>query len=96
MSITAAMEILYWIVWKPFGFEKQECEKCKEKFIHHYDSHISKKIVQWVQIISFAMLCCFACYEFYLLADKAYNPPQAEEIRNQVTKTKSYFFDFLF
>ena len=96
MSLTAAVEVLYWIFLKPFGFEKQECEKCKEKFIHHYDSHISKKIVQWVQIISFAMFLIFASYEFYLLADKAYNPPQAEELRNQVTETKSSIFDFLF
>ena len=96
MSITAAVEILYWIVLKPFGFEKQECEKCKGKAIHHYDSLISKKIVTWVQIISIIIFLVYTVNCFYFLAYKAYNPPQLEEYHNQVKKPESYFFDFLF
>ena len=96
MSITAAVEILYWIVLKPLGFKKQECEGCKEKAIHHYDSRISKKIVTWVQIITMIIFLVYTVNRFYLIFYKVYNPPQAEEIRNQVTKTKSYYFDFLY
>ena len=96
MSITSVVEIIYWIVLKPFGFDKQECEKCKKKAIHHYDSLISKKIVSWTQLISIAILLIFTCYSFYDLFYKAYNPPQAEDLRNQLQKPESYFFDFLF
>ena len=67
MSLTAVVEVLYWIVLKPFGFEKKECERCKEKGKHHYNSCISKKIVTWVQIISIGIFIFFACYKFYLL-----------------------------
>ena len=92
----SVVEMVYWIVLKPFGFEKQECERCKEKGKHHYNSCISKKIVTWVQIISIGIFIFFACYKFYDLAVKAYNPPQLEELHNQLKKPESYFLDFLF
>ena len=84
MSITSVVEILYWIFLKPFGFEKQECEKCKEKFIHHYDSHISKKIVQWVQIITMIIFLVYTVNCFYNLFDLMFNPPRPSEGRNQL------------
>ncbi len=58
---------------------------------NRYDSLISKKIVSWTQLI-----LIYACYKFYDLFYKAYNPPQAEDLRNQLQKPESYFFDFLF
>ena len=85
MSITAAVEVLYWIVLKPFGFEKQECEKCKEKAIHHYDSRISKKIVTWVQIITMIIFLVNTVNCFYNLFDlMIINPPRPSEGRNQL------------
>ncbi len=96
ISITAVVEIIYWIVLKPFGFEKQDCKRCKEKAIHHYDSCISKKIITWVQIISMIIFLVYTVNCFYVLAYKAYNPPQLEEYHNQVKKPESYFLDFLF
>ena len=97
MSITSVVEMVYWIFIKQFvPNPKQECESCKEKGKHHYNSPTIKKIVSLTQFISIAIVLIFACYRFYLVFCKAYNPPQAEEIRNQVTKTKSYFFGFLY
>ena len=97
MSITSVVEIVYWIFIKQFvPNPEQKCWSCKDKGKHHYNSPTIKKIVSLTQYISIAILFIFVCYRFYDLFWKAYNPPQAEEIRNQVTKTKSYFFDFLY
>ena len=97
MSITSVVEMVYWIFIKQFVPNLvQECKSCKEKGKHHYNSVTIKKIVSLTQYISIAILLIFACYRFYRLAVKAYNPPQLEELHNQVKKSDSYFFHFLF
>ena len=97
MSIVSVVEMVYWIFIKQFVPDPvQECKSCKEKGKHHYKSLTIKKIVSLTQYISIAILLIFACYRFYLLADKAYNPPQLEELHNQLKKPESYFLDFLF
>ena len=46
-----------------------------------------EKIVSLTQFISIAILQIYACYRFYLLCCKAYNPPpQLEDLHNQVKK----------
>ena len=97
MSITSVVEIVYWIFIKQFvPNPEQKCWSCKDKGKHHYNSPTIKKIVSLTQYISIAILLIFACYRFYRLAVKAYNPPQLEEYHNQLKKPESYFLDFLF
>ena len=76
MSIMSVVEMVYWIVIKKFvSNPKQKCKSCKEKGKHPYDSRTIKKIVSLTQFISIAILQIYACYSFYLLCYKAYNPP---------------------
>ena len=83
-SLTAAVELLYWMLIKPFGLEKQEqCSKCTK---HHYGSLMSKHITRIGQGLTTTVLVAYFWYRFYLVFVLYYYPPIPEENRNQIIK----------
>ena len=82
-SITAAMEIVYWLFIKPFGLpkEKRTCSCTK----HHYPSPTSNRITKCVQRSSITAFLIFTGFRFYLVFDRLFfNPPMPVEPRNQI------------
>ena len=81
-SITAAIEVAYWIFIKPFGLPKNTCTKCTK---HHYPSPTSKRITTCVQKSGVAALLIFTGFRFYLVFDRLFfNPPRPEDVRDQI------------
>ena len=83
-SLTAAVELVYWIFIKPFGLVKQEqCSKCTK---HHYGSLLSKHITRIGQGLTTTVLIAYFWYRLYLVAVTYYYPPIPEENRNKIIK----------
>ena len=82
MSIVSVVEILYWIVVKPFGLAKKTCNNCTH---HHYPSPTHKWITRYIHRLAPAALFIFTGYRFYLVGNLLVNPPRPEETKNQIT-----------
>ena len=81
-SITAAIEIIYWLFIKPFGFKQEpQCTGCTK---HHYPSPTPMFITTFVQGSVIAALIIFTVFRFYLVADRLIYTPIPEEPRNQM------------
>ena len=81
-SLTAAVELAYWMFIKPFGLEKQEqCKRCTK---HHYKSFLHKHLTRIGQGLTTTLLLAFLWYRLYLVAVTYYNPPIPEENRNKI------------
>ena len=95
LSITAAVEIVYWMLIKPFGLKKeQQCKGCGTH--HHYDKTSHQRITRLVQGSSVLALIIFAGWRFYLVAHRYLNLPIPEENRNQITPYHQRFFTLNF
>ena len=82
-SITAFIEILYWIFIKPFGLPQEKCSD-KNCTKHHYPSRTHKYITRLVQGSATIALLFFICFRFYGVCFLYLNPPIPEETRNQI------------
>jgi len=82
-SITAGVEIVYWIFIKPIGLEKKK--QCKHCTHHHYNSSTHKRIVRIVQGTMTSGLIIFSGWRFYLVTHHYLYLPIPEENRNQIT-----------
>ena len=82
-SITAAMEIIYWLFIKPFGLTQvPRCTNCTK---HHYPSPTHKFITTFVEGSAIAAVLLFSGFQIYLVFDRTlFNPPIPEETRNQI------------
>ena len=80
-SITAAIEILYWLFIKPFGFKQEPQCNCT---YHHYPTPTHKFITIFVQGSGWTAFFMFTGFRFYLVIDAILNPPIPEEVRNQM------------
>ena len=89
-SITAAMEIVYWIIIKPFGLPKRpNCTK------HHYPSPTHKWMASILRGSAIAALLTFTGFRFYLVLDCLFfNPPTPEETRNQIPRVSQGIPDY--
>ena len=82
-SITAAVEVVYWLLIKPFGLVKEE--QCKSCTRHHYPSPTSERITQCIQRSGITAFLIFTGFRFYLVFDRLFfNIPIPEEFRNQI------------
>ena len=77
------MEIVYWIIVKPFGLPIKKCHyvTCTQ---HHYPSPMAKRITTLVQGVGFSALMIFAGFRFYLVAHRYLNLPIPDENKNQI------------
>ena len=86
-SLTAAVELVYWMLVKPFGLTKEaECEHCTRigVYKHHYPTVITKHITRIGQGLTTTVLVAYFWYRFYLVAVLYYYPPIPEEKRNKI------------
>ena len=82
-SITAAIEIVYWLFIKPFGLPKENRTCCCTE--HHYPSATSNRITKCVQRSTTAAVLIFTGFRFYLVFDRLFfNPPMPEDFRDQI------------
>ena len=82
-SITSSMEIVYWIIVKPFGLKQKQCqyETCTQ---HHYPSPTAKRITTLGQGAITTALLIFTGFRFYLVTHRYLNLPIPDENRNQI------------
>jgi hypothetical protein len=81
-SITAAMEIVYWVFIKPFGLPQTNCTNCTK---HHYPSPAHKWISRFLRSSAIAALLIFSGYRFFLVfSGLFFYTPNVEETRNQI------------
>ena len=82
-SITAAVEVVYWLLIKPFGLVKEE--QCKGFTSQDYPTHTSKRMTTCIQKSCIAAFLIFTGWRFYLVFDRVFfNPPRPEEVKNQI------------
>ena len=82
-SITAAIEIVYWVFIKPLGFPRED--QCKYCTKHHYTSVTKRWITKCVQFCSIMAFLIFSGFRFYLVAYRYLNLPIPDEKKNQIT-----------
>ena len=77
------MEIVYWIIVKPFGLKQKQCqyETCTQ---HHYPSPTAKRITTLGQGAITTALLIFTGFRFYLVTHRYLNLPIPDENRNQI------------
>ena len=93
--MTAAAEIVYWMLIKPFGLKKeQQCKYCCTH--HHYEKTSHKWITKLVQGSTALALVIFSQWRFYLVAYYYLNRPIPDETRNQITSNYERFFTLNF
>ena len=82
-SLTVSIEIVYWIIVKPFGLKKKQCQykTCTQ---HHYPSPTAKRITTLGQGTITTALLIFIGFRFYLVAHRYLNLPIPDENRNQI------------
>ena len=94
-SITAAAEIVYWMLIKPFGLKKEgQCKGCGT--YHHYDKNYHHRTTRLVQGSSALALVIFSLWRFYLVAHGYVNLPIPQENRNQITPNFERYFTLNF
>ena len=83
------MEIVYWIIIKPFGLPMIPCsiETCTQ---HHYPSPTAKRITTIVQGTNFLALMIFTGWRTYLAVHRYLYLPIPDEKRNQIPEGPSH------
>ena len=82
-SLTAGVEIVYWLFIKPFGLQRED--QCKHCTKHHYPSVNSQRITKCVEGASIVSFLIFTGFRFYLVVYRLLNRPIPEEKYNQIT-----------
>ena len=96
LSLASIVEIAYWILIRPFGFPRSTCKNCLKNFKTHYTSLTHEWYANLMMITATALYLAYATYRLYLVFNVLYiNPPQPEEVQNQIAQKPEPFFNFL-